>query len=136
VLDRAGEPSGDLFIDAIEVMRRMDRYYTPEQQAELQRRADALGEEGMQRAQDDWARLIAEVEAERQAGTDPADPRLTLLVERWTALIERFTGGDPGIHASLNRLYRTEGPERASRGALSGETMEYARLAIEARAGG
>jgi MerR family transcriptional regulator, thiopeptide resistance regulator len=136
VLDRAGEPSGDLFIDAIEVMRRMDRYYTPEQQAELQRRADVLGEEGMQRAQDDWARLIAEVEAERQAGTDPADPRLTPLVERWNALIEQFTGGDPGIHASLNRLYRTEGPERASRGALSGETMEYARLAIEARAGG
>jgi DNA-binding transcriptional MerR regulator len=136
VLDRADEPSADLFIDAIEVMTRMDRYYTPEQRAQLQERADALGEEGLRRAEDDWARLIAEVDAERVAGTDPADPRLTPLVERWTALIEQFTGGDPGIHASLNRLYETEGPERASRGALNSDTMEYARRAIAARAGG
>jgi DNA-binding transcriptional MerR regulator len=104
VLDRSAEASGDLYIDAIEVMTRMERYYTPEQLAELLERADALGEEGMERAQQDWAQLIAEVEAEREAGTDPADPRLTPLVERWNALIERFTGGDPGIRASLQEL--------------------------------
>ena len=63
-LDRAVEPSGDLFIDAIEVMTRMERYYTPEQLEQLSARAAAMGEEGMRRGQDDWARLIAEVEAE------------------------------------------------------------------------
>jgi DNA-binding transcriptional MerR regulator len=133
MLDRAVEPSGDLFIDAIEVMTRMERYYTPEQLAQLSERADALGEEGLKRAQDDWTRLIAEVEAERVAGTDPADPRLTPLVDRWNALINQFTGGDPGIRASLQKLYETEGPERASRGAVSAETMEYAQRAIAAR---
>jgi DNA-binding transcriptional MerR regulator len=133
MLDRAVEPSGDLFIDAIEVMTRMERYYTPEQLAQLSERADALGEEALKRAQDDWTRLIAEVEAERVAGTDPADPRLTPLVDRWNALINQFTGGDPGIRASLQKLYETEGPERASRGAVSGETMEYAQRAIAAR---
>jgi hypothetical protein len=121
------------FVDAIEVMTRMERYYTPEQLEQLSDRADALGDEGMKRAQDDWTQLIAEVEAERQAGTDPADPRLAPLVERWNALIEQFTGGDPGIRASLQRLYETEGPERASHGAVSAETMEYARRAMEAR---
>jgi hypothetical protein len=35
VLDRADEPSGDLFIDAIEVMIRMEQYYTPEQLDQL-----------------------------------------------------------------------------------------------------
>jgi DNA-binding transcriptional MerR regulator len=134
LLDRSREQPGELFIDAIEVMTRMERYYTPEQLRQLSERADSLGESGLKRAQDDWARLIAEVEAERQAGTDPADPRLTPLVERWNALIEQFTGGDPGIRASLQRLYDAEGPERASRGAVSGETMEYARRAVEARA--
>ena len=109
VLDRTDEPSGDQFIDAIEVMTRMERYYTPEQLEALGRRADALGEEGMQRAQEEWATLIAEVEAERAAGTDPADPRLDPLVERWTGLIRQFTGGDPGIKASLQRMYDTEG---------------------------
>ena len=133
MLDRAVEPSGDMFIDAIEVMTRMERYYTPEQLEQLSERAQELGEEGMRRAQEDWARLIAEVEAERRAGTDPADPRLTPLVERWSALIEQFTGGDPGIRASLQELYATEGPERASHGAVGAETMAYAKRAMDAR---
>jgi MerR family transcriptional regulator, thiopeptide resistance regulator len=134
LLDRAVEPSTDAFVEAIEVMTRMERYYTPEQLEQLSRRADALGEEGMRRAQEDWARLIAEVEAERQAGTDPADPRLTPLVERWNALVEQFTGGDSGIRASLQRLYDIEGPERASRGAVNAETVAYAKRAMDARA--
>ena len=136
MLDRVDEPSGDLFIEAIEVMTRMETYYTPEQLEQLQERADALGEDGMVRAQEDWARLIAEVEAERVAGTDPADPRLDPLVARWTALIEQFTGGDPGIKASLQRMYDTEGPEQASRGAMNAETMAYAGEAMAARRDG
>src|SRR5918998_3420740 len=114
VLDRSDEPSSDQFIDAIEVMTRMEQYYTPEQLEQLSARADALGEDGMRKAQEDWATLIAEVEAERVAGTDPADPRLDPLVARWTGLIQQFTGGDPGIKASLQRMYDTEGAERAS----------------------
>jgi MerR family transcriptional regulator, thiopeptide resistance regulator len=133
VLDHADEPSGDLFIEAIEVMKRMERHYTPEQLAELERRADALGPEGMRKAQEAWARLIAEVEAERTAGTDPADRRLDPLMERWHALVAQFTGGDPGIAAALNRRYEEEGAERASHGAMSSETMAYAALAMEAR---
>ena len=133
VLDRSDEPSSDQFIDAIEVMTRMERYYTPEQLEQLSARAEALGEDGMRRAQDDWAALIAEMEAERVAGTDPADPRLDRLVERWTGLIQQFTGGDPGIKASLQRMYDTEGAERASRGAMNAETMAYAGEVMAAR---
>jgi MerR family transcriptional regulator, thiopeptide resistance regulator len=133
LLDRAGEPSGDQFIEAIEVMTRMEQYYTREQREQLEQRAAALGEDGLRRAEADWAELIAAVEAERAAGTDPGDPRLDPLVERWTGLIEQFTGGDPGIRASLKRMYDTEGPERASRGAVRAETMAYAKRAIEAR---
>jgi MerR family transcriptional regulator, thiopeptide resistance regulator len=133
LLDQADEPSGDEFIDAIEVMTRMERYYTPEQLEQLERRAESIGETGLRRAEAEWAELIAAVDAERTAGTDPADARLDPLVERWTDLIEQFTGGDPGIKASLQRMYHTEGPERASRGAVNSETMDYARRAIEAR---
>ena len=111
----------------------MERYYTPEQLGQLERRAEALGDDGLRRAEAEWAELIAAVDAERAAGTDPADARLDPLVERWTELVRQFTGGDPGIKASLQRLYDTEGPERASRGAVSRETMEYAGRAIAAR---
>jgi MerR family transcriptional regulator, thiopeptide resistance regulator len=133
LLDRAEEPSGDQFMHAIEVMTRMERYYTPEQIEQLEQRAAAIGEGGLRRAEADWAEVIAAVEAERAAGTDPADAKLDPLVARWNELIEAFTGGDPGIRASLQRMYETEGPERASRGAVSAETMAYAQRAIAAR---
>jgi DNA-binding transcriptional MerR regulator len=132
-LDRAGEPSTDQFIDAIEVMAMIERHYTPEQLDQLEQRAQTLGDEGMHRAQAEWGELIAAVEAERVAGTDPADARLDPLVKLWTGLIEQFTGGDPGITESLQRMCETEGPERASRGAVSAATMEYAQRAIAAR---
>ena len=59
VLDRADEPSGDQFIEAIEVMTRMERYYTPEQLEQIERRAEAIGEDGLRRAEADWAELLA-----------------------------------------------------------------------------
>ena len=89
----------------------------------------------MARAQQDWTDLIAEFDAERLAGTDPADPKLQPLVDRWLALIQAFTGGDPGIAASLKRMYAEEGPEKASRGAVNAEVMEYAGRAISLRDG-
>jgi DNA-binding transcriptional MerR regulator len=133
--DRLGEPSTDQIIDAIEVMTMSERYYTPEQLEQLDARRRELGEEGMARAQQDWAELIAEFEAERTAGTDPADPKLDPLAERWQALIRAFTGGDPGITASLKRMYAEEGPEKASRGAVNPELMDYAGKALSLRGG-
>jgi phytoene/squalene synthetase len=132
--DRLGEPSTDQIIDAIEVMTMRDQYYTPEQLEQLDARARELGADGMAKAQQDWADLIAEFDAERLAGTDPADPKLQPLVERWNALIQAFTGGDPGIAASLKRMYDEEGPEKASRGAVDPALMEYAGRALSLRA--
>jgi hypothetical protein len=102
-----------------------DRYYTPEQQEQLAVRARELGEEGMRAAERGWAELIAAVEAERAAGPDPRDPKVQALAKRWGELIRAFTGGDPEIAASLRRMYAEEGVERASRGMVSPELLEY-----------
>jgi DNA-binding transcriptional MerR regulator len=131
-LDRAVEPSIDDFIDAVEVMTRMEKYYTPEQLKTLERRRADLGDDAIERAERAWGELIELVEAERQRGTDPTDPRVQELARRWTDLIEQFTGGDPGIRKSLRRMYEEEGVETASRGMLKPETMEYAQRAIHA----
>ena len=88
----------------------------------------------MERAQRDWAELIEAVEAERAAGTDPASPQVQALAERWHTLVKAFTGGDPAIAASLNRMYESEGTERASRGAMPAETMAYMGEAMRAAA--
>jgi len=131
-LDGAGEPTPEQFVEILEVMTRMEKYYTPEQLAQLEQRRNDLGDEGMAKAQQDWADLIAEVEAERVAGTDPTDPKLQDLVRRWNALIEAFTGGDPGIRQSLQKMYDTEGPETASRGAVNAEAMAYMQQVLQA----
>lgn len=132
-LAEAGGPSSDDLLETIEVMTMIERYYSEEQLAELARRRDALGPEGMERAQRDWAELYADVERELRAGTDPRDPRAQALVDRADALIEAFTGGDPGIRDSLERMYREQGPETASRGMVKPELAEYLNAARAAR---
>ena len=106
---KLGEPTVTELTDTMEAMAMSDRYYTQEQQEALAQRRDALGPEGMRAAERAWADLIAEAEAERAAGTDPAAPRMQKIARRWRALIEGFTGGDPAVRESLGRMYREEG---------------------------
>src|SRR3954447_20292486 len=103
--DHLGGPSTNQIIDAIEVMTMSDRYYTPEQQEQLATRAEELGRERIRAYEREWAELIAALERERAAGTDPQDPRLRPLAEQWRELLAAFTGGDAGIAHSLNRMY-------------------------------
>lgn len=128
-LDADGHASSDELIDTIEVMTMHERYYTDEQLETLSERREQLGEDGMERAQRDWAELMDEMRTEMEAGTDVADPKVQALARRWRALVEQFTGGDPGIRASLERLYDERGPEAASRGMVDPELMAYAARA-------
>jgi DNA-binding transcriptional MerR regulator len=129
--DRLDGPSTDQIIDAIEVMTMSERYYTPEQLEQLAERRERLGDERIREYEREWAELLEAMERERAAGTDPGAPAVQALAQRWRELISAFTGGDMGIHDSLNRMYSEEGVERASRGAVNPELWEYARRAIE-----
>ncbi len=131
-LERDPSPTLDDFLTTIEEMTMIERYYSVERLAELAERREQLGADGLRRAEGDWAALIADVRAERERGTAPTDARMRPLAERWRALIEQFTGGDPGVRDSLARMYEQEGPERASRGSVDGETMDYVARALAA----
>jgi DNA-binding transcriptional MerR regulator len=76
------------------------KYYTDEQLADLAARD---GVDVRSRGERDWAQLIADVDA--SLGEDPAGERGQALAARWTALINAFTGGDPGIRKNLQKLY-------------------------------
>ncbi|MGH2807825.1 MAG: MerR family transcriptional regulator [Actinomycetota bacterium] len=132
VLDGTERGTARHLVDVLEVMTMHERYYTPEQLAELERRRNELGDEGMRKAEQDWAGLIAAVEAEHAKGTDPADPRVQELVARWQDLISQFTGGDPAIRESLQNMYETEGTERASQGMVKPDVMDYMGRAMNA----
>lgn len=133
-VDAAQEPSVEQLIDNMEVMMEVEKYYTPEQLAQLEERRKEMGDEAIEQSQRDWAELIAEVQREREAGTDPGDARMQELAGRWQSLIDSFTGGDPGIFKSLQHMYQEQGPERASRGMVDPEAMSYMQQALEIRA--
>ena len=120
-----GEVSTQRFLDAMEAMTMVEKYYTPEQLQQLEQRRQQLGDDKIQQVQQEWADLYARLRELREAGVDPAAEEPQALGRRAGELIEMFTGGDPGIRASLQRMYEEEGPEKASRGMGSPEDFEY-----------
>jgi DNA-binding transcriptional MerR regulator len=104
------------FLETVEVMNMIESYYTEAQLAELARRRQELGEEAIRRVEDEWQALFGAVEAEIARGTPPAAPAAQALAARWGELTQRtvasFTGGDPGVSASLRRLYAEQPVDR------------------------
>lgn len=103
-LDRAEEVSAADLLRTMEMMSMYEKYYTPEQLEELKQRRETVGEDRIREVEAEWPRLTAEVRAEMQNGTDPADPRVQELARRWMGLVREFTGGDPEIARAAKRL--------------------------------
>jgi DNA-binding transcriptional MerR regulator len=126
-----GEDDAESFIETVEVMNMIESYYTKEQLEQLAQRRESLGEEGMRKAQQDWADLFAEARAEMERGTPPEAPAVQALAQRWQALVTAFTGGDPGIQQSLNRMY-SEQPVQKIHPSFDPKLFEYMHRAIGA----
>jgi DNA-binding transcriptional MerR regulator len=134
-LDRAEEVSAREFLDTIGMMTMYERYYTPEQLAELERRRATVGEDRIREVEAEWPRLIAEVRAEMGRGTDPADPRVQALARRWAGLVREFTGGNPEIARAAAKLNRDQGAqlrEQHGDAVPTPEVMEYVGRAMTA----
>jgi DNA-binding transcriptional MerR regulator len=122
--------SAEDFIKAIEVMTMFEKYYAKDQLETLAQRREQLGEARMREVAEEWPRLMADVRAEMQRGTDPRDPHVQALAKKWMDLIHEFTGGDAGIHDSLRNMYRNESGLAEQQG-LDTEINEYIRRATE-----
>lgn len=110
-LDSVDEVSPDTFLETIEVMTMIEKYYTPEQLKQLEERRNVGGPEmeaAIQKGPQMWADLFTDVQAAMDACVDPTDAKAKPLAERWLALVMGFTGGDPGIFASLRAMYQNE----------------------------
>jgi DNA-binding transcriptional MerR regulator len=123
------QPPAERFFEAMEAMTVFERYYTAEQLAQLEARRNMLGDESIKAAEQQWADLIREAEEARAAGVDPASPQAQGLARRWRELIEQFTGGDQGIRQSLQKMYESEGPQKASHGMVSPELVQWIQQA-------
>jgi DNA-binding transcriptional MerR regulator len=119
------EDSTQRFLDALEAMTMFEKYYTPEQLEQLEQRRNELGEDAIKAVEQEWQEIYAKLRELREAGVDPAAPEAQAIGDRATELIQMFTGGDPGIAASLRRMYEQESPEKLTRGMGSPEDVAY-----------
>ena len=129
---RAAETvSVDEFIQTLEAMTMFEKHFTPEQLQEIQARGQQIGPERIREVEAEWPRLIAQVRAEMEKGTDPASAAVQDLARRWKELLREFTGGNPGIQKGLNTMYEEE-PEVRSRTGIDPALMEYIGKAFAA----
>jgi hypothetical protein len=112
----AGDVDVEHFIETVEVMTMIEQYYTKEQLETLARRREELGETAIEEVQQAWQALFGEVAAELARGTEPDAPAAQALARRWRDLQARtvagFTGGDPAMKASLDKLYAEQPVDR------------------------
>lgn len=127
--DSAGEDSAKKFIETVmevtKMSERIEKYYTPEQLEQIERRRQELGEERIRAAEAEWPVLVEQVRIEMEAGTDPADERAQKLARRWMELVEEFTGGDEGIRRSVANMWQQEEPLMGMDTANMREMMDY-----------
>lgn len=107
-LQTIGTVSVETLLQTMEAMQLVESYYTEEQRKKIAERAAQLGDEAIRQGERDWADLIASIDAEMAAGTDPNSPRVKALAEKWKSLVQGFTGGDAGIHQGLQKMWDTE----------------------------
>src|SRR5579859_2933858 len=72
----------DELLESIAMTETLKVDLTESERAELLKRAETLGEAGMQEAQQAWPKLIAEVRAAMEAGTPPTDPKVVEMGRR------------------------------------------------------
>lgn len=95
-------------IQEIEMQNSMDwskKYYSPDAQAKVEDRKKLWSPELQERVSRDWTQLFADIEAAIGAGEEPSGAKARALAERWRNLLAEFTGGDPEIQKSLNKMW-------------------------------
>lgn len=127
VLDRLRDVPDPAPPDVVRMIDEVSRvnetfaqYFTPDQVAALQARRD----EG-EAAAGEWPELIAAVRAEMAAGTDPGDPRVRALAQRWAGLLAAFHRGDPELREPLYRMRAENADEVAAAGGPDQAMIDY-----------
>jgi DNA-binding transcriptional MerR regulator len=128
----AGRPvDEEELLETMERMTMIEKHYTPEQLEALAERKESLGPEAIQKAEEEWPRLISAVREAMEKGKDPASEDVQLLAKRWSGLVQAFTGGDSGIETSLGNMHKAE-PDMAAKQGLDPALFQYIGAAMVA----
>lgn len=99
----------DNVIETIRAIAMYEKYYTPEQIETLKNREKALSKEEMVKLQADWENLFKEFKSAFNQGVDLNSPKVIEMGKKANVLIDAFTGKDPQMEKSLQKMYDAEG---------------------------
>lgn len=104
---RAGLPAKGVgaFIWKVKNPNWTDRYYSPEGLVAIRRRRESWTPELAAEHHARWQSLFGDVQKALDRGVDPASDEGKTLAERWKAIGEFYTEGNPEIRDGLRRLY-------------------------------
>lgn len=121
-----GQPlCSEKLVELIEGLVAMERYFTPSQLEQLRQRREKSGSQEAK-----WRELGSALRAQMEAGKPPTAPEVKALAEQRRQYLLEFTGGDPEMLATLQRLRKEKMPV----GGLAGwdaHLMDYADRALE-----
>ncbi|RTL23691.1 MAG: albicidin resistance protein [Burkholderiales bacterium] len=115
-----------MLLDAMQIRRVHERWFSPEQMRALRRRWEMLPVAERDAVETEWPQLVAQARAAMDAGRDPASPEVQALVRRWLVLQRRFIDMAPGMEDTMRQMYAQE-PELARQSGISNELIAYLR---------
>lgn len=121
----------DELLESINMTNKLEVDFSAAEREALRQRADKLGPAGMDEAQRAWPELIAHVRNAMQRGIAADDAQVQELARRWHALVQAFTGGDPGITRKLGDAYSKQ-PQAMAANGLDPEMFAYIGKAMAA----
>lgn len=111
------------------------KYYSPEAQSKVENRKKLWSPELQERVSREWTQLFADIEAAIAAGENSASAKAQDFASRWRKLLEGFTGGDPEIQRSLNKMWADQAnwPDPQARSfKIKPEVVEFIMKAMRA----
>ncbi|MBS0446334.1 MAG: MerR family transcriptional regulator [Proteobacteria bacterium] len=119
-----------VLLDAMAMGRASERWLTPEQRRALRREWEAIPESQRDAIETEWPQIIRRARELMDAGTDPSDPAVQAIVQRWLALQRQFMKVEPGLADAMRRMYADE-PEVARQSGVTPELLAYLRRSRE-----
>jgi len=125
-----GGDAVQVLLDAMQIRRVHERWFSPDQMRAMRRQWEAIPETARDAVELEWPRLIQEARAAMEADRDPGSAEVQSLVRRWLVLQQQFLEVAPGMKETMQRMYAAE-PELARQSGVTQELIAFLRRSKE-----
>lgn len=124
-LEHSEQVSIEDYLTIMEMMMMYEKYFTPEQIKQFEKRAIEMGEETLNEVQTKvWPELINRVQQAIDDGLEPESEEVQQMARQWQQLVLQFTQGNPDIANRVGKLYQNE-PSMMEKTGLNSEIFKF-----------